>query len=302
MSSKVVPLRPEAPPKDDGRTKPRMLPRVVSHAPGVEREALIEACKEQERLILEYEPRLTAFVAKIIVDHLPAVEQWVAAVLTSPTGDDGDAGDKSDPDDEGDLVEVAPREQAIEIAEPWPSIHSGLKEAPLPDRLDIVVEAQGVIGLVSLDVEPALPVTRKQAEAANLPAHLLFARGDAFASLVEEPADDKALKAAFEEHRKLVDENSEELLDHLRMLSVRTPLKDCAGVVLALGPDGNAVSAVTREQSRKLVAEKPFLARKLDRGSVSGKMRDGRDILCIPIIVWAKGHVSIQTREVVEAK
>ena len=296
MSSKVVHLRPEAPPKDDGRTRPRLLPRVVSHAPGVEREALVEACKEQERLILQYEPRLTAFVAKILVDHLPAVEQWVAAVLTSPTGDEGDT------DDEGDLVEVAPREQAIEIAEPWPSIHAGLKEPPLPDRLDIVVEARQVIGLVSLDVEPALPVTRKQAEAANLPAHLLFARGDAFASLVEEPADDKALKAAFEEHRRLVDENAEELLDHLRKLSARTPLAECAGVVLALGPDGNAVSAVTREQSRKLVAEKPFLARKLDRGSVSGKMPDGRDILCIPIIVWAKGHVSIQTREVVEAK
>jgi hypothetical protein len=293
MSSKVVPLRKQAPPKPDGRMRPRLLPRVVSHMPGLARDALVEACKEQERLILEYEPRLTTFVAKILVDRLPTIEQWVAAVLTS-SSEEGE--------DEGDLVEIAPREQAIEIAQPWPSINAGLKEPPLPDRLDIVVEAHQVIGLVSFDVEPALPVTRKQAEAANLPAHLLFARGEAFASLVEEPANDEALKAAFEEHRSLVDENSEELLDHLRKMSVRTPLAECAGVVLALGPDGNAVSAVTREQSRKLVAEQPFLARKLDRGSVSGRMPDGRDILCIPIVVWAKGHVSIQTREVVEAK
>ena len=293
MSSKVVPLRPEAPPKDDGRTRPRLLPRVISHMPGMERDALVAACNEQEKLILQYEPRLTAFVAKILVDRLPPIEQWVAAVLTSPADED---------DDDGDLVEIAPREQAIEIAQPWPSIHTGLREPPLPDRLDIVVEAQQVIGLVSLDVEPALPVTRKQAEAANLPAHLLFARGEAFASLAEEAADEDALKAAFEEHRTLVDENSEELLDHLRKMSGTTPLAQCAGVVLALGPDGNAVSAVTREQSRKLVAEQPFLARKLDRGTVSGKMPDGRDILSIPIVVWAKGHVSIQTREVVEAK
>jgi len=33
---------------------------------------------------------------------------------------------------------------------------------------------------------------------------------------------------------------------------------------------------------------------------VSGTLKDGRDILTIPIIVWAKGHVSVQTRDVVE--
>ncbi len=291
MSSKVVPLRPAPRPKGDGTMQPRMVPRVISHVPGLSPEGLRAGCREHERLILKYETRLTTLVAKILVDGLPPIEQWVAAVLTSP-GDDT----------EGDLVELAPREHAIEIAEPWPSIHEGLKDPPPPDRLDVIVEANDVIGLVSFDVEPALPVTRKQAEAANLPAHLLFARGDAFAALADEPANEQALREAFEEHRSLLEENSDDLLDHLRVLGARTSLEDCAGVVLALGPDGNAVSAVTREQSRRLVAGKPFLERKLERGAMSGKLEDGREILSIPIVVWAKGHVSVQTREVVETK
>ncbi len=73
-------------------------------------------------------------------------------------------------------------------------------------------------------------------------------------------------------------------------------------MVLSLGPEGDAVSAVTREQSRKLVEGKPLLARKLDRAAIAGATDDGRDILSIPVIVWAKGHVSIQTRELVEGK
>lgn len=289
MSRKVVPLRPDAP-ADDGAMRPRTIPRVISHPPGLSREGLVEACKLQEKLIAKYEARLTGLVAKILQDKLPPIESWVAAVLTSPG-----------PDDEEDLVEIAPREQAIEIAQPWPSIDRGLRDAPLPDRLDVIVEALQVIGLISIDVDPALPVTRKQAEAANLPAHLLFARGEAFASVGEEPADGKALLAAFEAHRELVDENSDDLLDRLRHNGVRTPLRDCVGVILALGPEGNAVSVVTREQATKLLAEKPFLARKLGRKGSPGKLADGREIIAIPIVVWAKGHVSVQTREIVEA-
>lgn len=289
MSKKVVPLRPSAAPGDDNAVRPRAIPRVISHQPGLGREGIIEACKIQERMILKYEARLTAMVAKILVDKLPPIETWVAAVLTSPA-----------PGDEEDLVEVAPREQAIDIAQPWPSIDKGLQEPPLPDRLDVIVECDQVIGLVSIDIEPALPVTRKQAEAANLPAHLLFAKGEAFASVGEEPADGEALKAAFEAHRALLEENSEDLLDRLRTTAVRTPLEECTGVVLALGPDGNAVSVVTREQAMKLVADKPFLARKLGRRGSPGKLSDGRDIVSIPIVVWAKGHVSMQTRDVVE--
>jgi hypothetical protein len=253
------------------------------------REALIDACRKQEHLILKYESRLTAMVAKILQDKLPPIEEWVAAVLTSP-----------DPDEEGDLVEIAPREQAVEIAQPWPSIHRGLLEAPLPDRLDVIVETMNVIGLVSIDVDPALPVTRKQAEAANLPAHLLFARGDAFASVGEESAKEETLLTAFEAHRALLEDNSDDLLDRLRTTAIRTPLSECTGVVLALGPDGNAVSIVTREQATKLVADKPFLLRQLAQRASPGKLADGRDILAIPIVVWAKGHVSVQTREVVE--
>jgi len=290
MSRKVVPLRPSSEP-GDASLRPRTIPRVISHQPGLPREELVEACREQERLIHQHEPRLTAMVAKILQDKLPPIESWVGAVLTS-----------SDPTDEEDLVEVAPREQAIEIAEPWPSIHRGLLEPPLPDRLDVIVEAHLVIGLLSIDVEPALPVTRKQAEAANLPAHLLFAKGDAFASVGDEPADGKTLLEAFTHHRTLVEDNSEELLERLRTTAIRTPLEDCTGVVLALGPDGNAVSIVTREQAGKLLADRPFLARKLGRRGSPGKLDDGRDIITIPIVVWAKGHVSVQTRDVVEVE
>ena len=246
----------------------------------------------QEQLILKYEARLTALVAKILQDKLPPMEAWVAAVLTSPA-----------PGDEEDLVEIAPREQAIEIAQPWPS------HRPRPARAAAARPARRhrrgrcrSSGCVSIDVDPALPVTRKQAEAANLPAHLLFARGEAFASVGEEPADEQRAHAAFEAHRALVDENSDDLLDRLRTDGVRTPLGDCVGVVLALGPEGNAVSVVTREQATKLLADKPFLARKLARRARRGSSPTGAEIIAIPIVVWAKGHVSVQTRDVVEAK
>jgi hypothetical protein len=285
VSRKVVPLRPTASTEDDdAAVRPRAIPRVISHQPGLTRDELIEACKVQEQLIVKYEARLTAMVAKILQDKLPPIETWVAAVLTSPS-----------PGDEEELIEIAPRQQAIEIAQPWPSIHRGLTEPPLTDRLDVIVEASQVIGLVSIDVEPALPVTRKQAEAANLPAHLLFAKGEAFASVGEEPADGKALLAAFQAHRDLLEENSDDLLDRLRTTAIGTPIEECTGVVLALGPDGNAVSVVTREQAHKLVVDKPFLARKLGRKVSPSRLAEARQILAIPIVVWAKGHVSMQT-------
>jgi hypothetical protein len=254
------------------------------------KEAIIEACREQERVIAQYEPRLTAMVAKILADKLPPIEAWVGAIFTT-----------EDEIDEGVLVEITPRDQAIDATKMWGSIEKGLRAPPLPDRLDIVVEAQLVVGLVSFDVEPALPVTRRQAEAVNLPTHLLFAKGEAFASVGDEPATYDSLLAAWEEHKRLVDEHSDELLDKLRETSVGTPLEECAGIILALGPDGNAVSVVRRDQATKLVAEKPFLERKLTRGPSSDELDDGREILSIPIVVWAKGHVSVQMRDVVHA-
>ncbi len=291
MNPKVVPLRPQ-PVDDADEIRPRLVPRVISHPPGMAKEEIFNACKEHEKLILKYEARLTAMVAKAMVDKLPPIEQWVGAVLTVP--------DPEEEPGEEDVVELAPRDQAIEIAEPWASIREALKEKPPVDRLDVVVEHSAVIGLVSMEVEPALPVTRKQAEAANLPAHLLFAKGEAFASVGEEPADGKALLAAFEAHRALLEESSDELLERLRTFAVRTPLEECTGVVLALGPEGNATSFVTREQARRLVVDKPFLQRRLERRNSPGTLGDGRDIVAIPIVIWAKGHVSVQSREIVE--
>ncbi len=293
MSSKVIPLRrssASAGGSEDRNRRPKAIPRVLSHTPGMTKETIADACREQERVIAEHEPRLTAMVAKIIADKLPPIETWVGAIFTT-----------EDEDDEGVLVEVTSRQQAIDATKTWTSIEKGLRAPPLPDRLDIVVEAQLVVGLVSIDVEPALPVTRRQAEAVNLPTHLLFAKGEAFASVGDEPSTYETLLAAYQEHKRLVDEHSEDLLDKLREASARSVLDECAGIILALGPDGNAVSVVRREQALKLVAEKPFLERKLTRPQSTDELEDGREVLSFPIVVWAKGHVSVQMREVVHA-
>jgi hypothetical protein len=288
MGRKIIPLRQPAPAAKEGGVQPRAIPRVLSHPPGMTRDAIALAAREHERLIDRYEPRLTAMIAKVLHDKLPPVETWVAAILTSPV--EGD---------EEDLVEIASREQAIDVAKPWHSIHAALCEPALPDRLDIIVEAKLAIGLVSLDVEPALPVTRRQAEAVNLPAHLLFAKGEAFASVGEEAVTVEGLQAAWEEHTKLLEEQSDELLEGMRERSAQKPLDECAGVVLSLGPDGHATSIVTREQALKVVSHQPFLARKLRRPTPPWKLPDGRDALSIPIVVWAKGHVSVHARDVV---
>jgi hypothetical protein len=288
MGRKIIPLRRPAPPTKEGSAHPRAIPRVLSHPPGMTREAIALAAREHERLIDQYEPRLTAMIAKVLHDKLPPVETWVAAILTSPVEGDED-----------DLVQIAAREQAIDVAKPWRSIHAALREPPLVDRLDIIVEAKLAIGLVSFDVEPALPVTRRQAEAVNLPAHLLFAKGEAFASVGEEPVTEEGLQAAWEEHNKLLHEQSEELLEGMRERTAQKPLGECAGVVLSLGPDGHATSIVTREQALKVVSHEPFLARKLTRSTPPWKLPDGRDALSIPIVVWAKGHVSVHARDVV---
>ena len=76
------------------------------------------------------------------------------------------------------------------------------------------------------------------------------------------------LLEAFVQHRALVEESAEELLDGLR----GELLGECAGVVLALGPEGSAVSTVTREQAARLLADRPFLARaSLEASGVAGQ-------------------------------
>jgi hypothetical protein len=288
MDRKIIPLHRALPPAKDGGPPLRAIPRVLSHLPGMTRASIASAAQEHERLIAEHEARITALVAKLLHDKLPPIETWVAAILTSPV--DGD---------EENLIEVAPREQALDVARPWHSIHAALKEPPWPDRLDILVEAKLAIGLVSFDVEPALPVTRRQAEAVNLPPHLLFARGEAFASVGDEPAVVESLQAAWMEHKKLLDGQSEELLDGMRERTVPKPLGECVGVVLSLGPDGQATSVVTREQALRVVTHEPFLARKLTRRTSPWKLSDGRNAVSIPIVIWAKGHVSVHCRDVV---
>jgi hypothetical protein len=82
-------------------------------------------------------------------------------------------------------------------------------------------------------------------------------------------------------------------------MATQRPLSECAGVVLSLGPDGHATSLVTREQALKVVAHEPFLARKVTRPRPAWTLQDGRDAVSIPIVVWAKGHLSVHSRDVV---
>ena len=286
MSRKVIPLRRPAPPTRDGGPQPRAIPRVLSHLPGMTREAIVEAAREHERLINLYEPRLTALVAKVLHDKLPPIETWVAAILTSPV--EGD---------EEDLVEVAPREQAIDVAKPWHSIHAALQEAPVRSPRH---HRRGQAGHRPRVVRRRARAARHAARGRGRqpPAHLLFAKGEAFASVGAEPAAVETLLTAWQDHRKLLDQ-SEELLERMREKTANRPLDQCAGVVLSLGPDGHATSVVTREQALKVVAHEPFLARKLTRPTPPWKLPDGRDAVTIPIVVWAKGHVSVHARDVV---
>lgn len=169
----------------------------------------------------------------------------------------------------------------------------------MPDRLDVVIHTRFVGLVISLDVEPALPVTRKQAEAAHLPTHLLFAKGDSFVSVGDPPVDESSLLGAWTEHRRLVEEHCDEVLEDLRKVAARQELADCVGVVLQLGEEGRAVSVVTRDQARKVLDFQPFLARKMERRPATGKAADGREVTAFPIVVWAKGHLSVQSRDIV---
>jgi hypothetical protein len=287
MSDNVLPLRPGM---TDGRQSlPPAVLRVLSLPTGTSDEIVAEARRDHARLLQEHEPRLTSLVAKVVHERLPPVESWVGVILSSPAPDDPDV-----------FVDIGPREQGLDAAKVWPAIHEALRQPPLADRLDVMVEAKGVVLLLSLDVEPALPVTRGQAEATNLPVELLFAKGEAFTSVRSDPVDDSQLLAALLEHKRLLDVYSAELLEDARKASHLHELQACAGVVLSLGEGGQAVAVVTRSKARRVVAQHPFLARKLDRQPRINLLMDGRTVTTLPIVVWAKGHVSVQSRDLVE--
>jgi hypothetical protein len=131
----------------------------------------------------------------------------------------------------------------------------------------------------------------------NLPAQLLFAKGEAFVSVGEATVDDASLLDAIETHNELVDESMDELFSEAVKAMRKHDLRHCAGVVLALGPEGHAITVVPREMARKLVAHEPFLARKLDRPAREFTTSGGDERFAFPVVVWAKGHVSVQTRD-----
>jgi hypothetical protein len=285
MARNVIPLRPDI--AEDGKPLPPAVLRVLSYPKDLPQEEIAEARQMHAKLIEEHEPRLSALVAKVIHEKLPPIEQWVGVIFSTPTDEEPDV-----------FVDVGPREGAIEAARPWAAICKGLQETPLPDRLDVCVEAKGVVLLLSLDPEPALPVTRKQAEMINLPTELLFAKGDAFTSVREEPVEVGHLIAAIKEHRRLLDERGDEVLEEARRAMRTHELKDCAGVLLSLGEEAQAVATVTRDKAKKITLHHPFLTRKLERPARTGKIADGREFCQLPVVIWAKGHVSVQSRDV----
>jgi hypothetical protein len=287
MRDKVRPLHPRT--TDGSQSLPPAVLRVLSLPDGTSEEAVAEARREQAHLLEEHEPKLTSLVAKIVHERLPPIESWVGVILSSPA-----------PDDPELFIDVGPRELGLEAAKVWPAIYQALRQPPLPDRLDVMVEAKGLVLLLSLDVEPALPVTRGQAEAINLPVELLFAKGDAFTSVRGGPVEDRELLAALLEHKRLLQEYGDELLEDARKASFTHGLGACAGVVLSLGEGGRAVAVVTRDKAKRVVAQHPFLARKLERPPRVGRLTTNRPFTTLPIVVWAKGHISVLSRDLVE--
>jgi hypothetical protein len=287
MGDKVLPFRPGM--TTGSQSLPPAVFRVLSLPSGTSDDMVAEARREHARLLETYEPRLTALVAKIIHERLPPVESWVGIILSSPADDDPEL-----------FVDVGPRQLGLEAAKVWPAIHEALRQPPLADRLDVMVEAMGVVLLLSLDVEPALPVTRGQAEAINLPVELLFAKGDAFTSVRADPVGEPDLLAALLEHKRLLDVHGDELLEDARKASHAHGLRACAGVVLSLGEGARAVAVVTRDKARRAVSHHPFLARKLERPPRTGPLESGRQLVTLPIVVWAKGHLSVLSRDLVE--
>jgi hypothetical protein len=77
-------------------------------------------------------------------------------------------------------------------------------------------------------------------------------------------------------------------------------LKRSAGVLLSLGEGARAVAVMPRDKARRVVAHHPFLTRKLDRPPRVSVLDNGRTVTTLPIVVWAKGHISVQSRELVE--
>lgn len=288
MSRNVIPLRPPAAkPKRRTGPQPRVIPRAITTEPGMSKEAVREACLVVAGLIDKYEGRMNALAAKVMHDNLPPIETWVGAILSTPE------------DNEPDTVVLVPRDQAIEASAPSAVIVRTLKEKPLDDRLDVVVHCADIGMLVSLEIEPAFPVTRKQAEAANVPLHLLFARGEAFATVGEQPAETDALENAWKEHRRLLEERHDEILEDLRTATVQHEIGDCAGVLLSLGEDGQAAAVVTREKARRLLVNYPFLARRLAGRGPIRKKKNGRETAgVLHVVIWAKGHVSVQSLRV----
>ncbi len=284
--SNVQPLRTSE--VDDGHHAP-ILTRLITPPPGMsDADAYAMERKIHLRLLVENIFKLSAQVARILIEKAGAIEDFCGAVF--------------DKDDEMPdvVVHVAPREIAIESLGDgnWGSeTRERLAKPFLPDRLDVIVESHMMLVLASCEVFPAFPVTRAQAEAMNLPAQLLFAKGEAFVSVGEATVDDATLLDACESHNELVEDSMEELFSEAVKAMRKHDLRSCAGVVLALGPEGHAVTVVPREMARKLVAHEPLLARKLDRPSREFTTQSGDERFAFPVVVWAKGHVSVQMRD-----
>lgn len=287
--TKVQPLRTSQ--VDDGQHPP-IESRLITPPPGMTHDEIYALERRVHlRLIIENEARLSGMAARILIEKQGPIDRWCAAIFDA------------DPENGSPEVEVhvAPREMAIESlgTGKWANETRGRLAVPyLPDRLDVIVEAQMMLVLASAEIFPAFPVTRAQAEAMNLPVQLLFAKGDAFLSVGEAHPEEGVLVDAVKAHNDLVEESLHELLVAAIKAMQKHDLRDCAGVVLALGPEGHAVTVVPRDMARRLVAHEPFLARKLDRPSREFTVqRTGEQRLSVPVVVWARGHVSVQARD-----
>lgn len=276
---------------DDGSHAP-IESRLLTPPPGMSPDdAYALERRVHLKLIVENEAKLSGKVARMLLEKQGPIEGWCGAIFDA------------DPENGQDQIEVhiAKRDFTIDSLGdgPWGSETRERLAVPfMTDRLDTIVEAQMMLLLASIEVYPAFPVTRAHAEAMNLPPQLLFAKGEAFLTVGEAVPDEEVLTDAVNVHNELIEENMQELFMEAIKAMQKHDLRQCAGVVLALGPEGHAITVVPREMAKRLVSHEPFLARKLDRASREFKVpRTGEMRLGFPIVVWAKGHVSVQLRD-----
>ena len=277
-----------APDRDAGDgPRPRTIPRVISHPPGSRRRSSSRPAGEQERSSRKYEPRLTAMVAKILQDKLPPIETWVGG--RAHVAEAGGRG--------------GPRRDRRRASRPSRSPSRGRRST-------------GACASRRCPTASTSSSRRMHGHRARLDGRGPGAAGDPQAGRGREPPGAPALRqgrgvrvggrraggrqgAPRRPSRRTgasSDENSDELLDRLRDHRRPHPARGVRRGRPGARPRGQRGARSSRASRRRSSWRTSRSWRASSRRTGSpGKLADGREIIAIPIVVWAKGHVSVQT-------